>query len=131
MLWDVVNEPIDPSQPDCLVHGPFYQVLGKSYIDVALQAARQYAPAGTLLFINDYSTADPNRLACLVSVIQDLKSRGIPIDGVGHEMHSAINYPSVAAVVNAVDTIAAKFPGINQQITEMDHQRLQRRRQRC
>ncbi len=119
-LWDVVNEPLDPSQPDCLLHGPFYQVLGKSYIDVALQAARQYAPPGTLLFINDYSTADPNRLACLVQVIQDLKSRGIPIDGVGHETHSAINYPSVAAVVNAVDTIAADFPGINQQITEMD-----------
>jgi len=118
--WDVVNEPLDPSQPDCLEHGPFYQVLGKSYIDVALQAARKYAPAGTLLFINDYSTADSNRLACLVSVIQDLKNRGIPIDGVGHEMHGAINYPSVAAVVNSIDTIAADFPGINQQITEMD-----------
>jgi endo-1,4-beta-xylanase len=118
--WDVINEPLDPSQPDCLVHGPFYQVLGKSYIDVALQAARKYAPAGTLLFINEYSTADPNRLACLLSVIQDLKNRGIPIDGIGHEMHSAINYPSVGAVVNAIDTVAAEFPGINQQITEMD-----------
>jgi endo-1,4-beta-xylanase len=118
--WDVVNEPLDPNQSDCLNHGPFYQVLGKSYIDVALQAARQYAPAGTLLFINDYSTADPNRLACLVSVVQDLKNRGIPLDGVGHEMHGAINYPSVAAVVNSIDTIAADFPGINQQVTEMD-----------
>ena len=67
--WDVVNEPLDPSQPDCLLHGPFYNVLGKSYLDVALQAARQYAPAGTKLFINDYSTADPNRLACLVKVV--------------------------------------------------------------
>jgi endo-1,4-beta-xylanase len=118
--WDVINEPIDPSQPDCLVHGPFYNVLGKSYIDVALQAARQYAPSGTLLFINEYSTADPNRLACLVSVIQDLKNRGIPIDGVGHETHNAINYPSVSAMVNSINTIAADFPGINQQITELD-----------
>jgi endo-1,4-beta-xylanase len=118
--WDVINEPIDPSQPDCLVHGPFYQVLGKSYIDVALQAARQYAPAGTLLFINEYSTADSDRLACLVTVFQDLKNRGIPIDGVGHEMHSAINYPSISAVVNAIDTMATNFPGIDQQITEMD-----------
>ena len=118
--WDVINEPIDPSQSDCLVHGPFYQVLGKSYIDVALQAARQYAPAGTLLLINEYSTADPNRLACLVSVLQDLKNRGIPIDGIGHEMHSDINYPSVAAVANSINTIAADFPGIVQQVTEMD-----------
>jgi endo-1,4-beta-xylanase len=118
--WDVINEPIDPNQPDCLEHGPFYQVLGKSYIDVALQAARQYAPTGTLLFINEYSTADSNRLACLVTVFQDLKNRGIPIDGIGHEMHSAINYPSVSAVVNSIDTMAAAFPGIVQQITEMD-----------
>ena len=118
--WDVVNEPLDPSQPDCLEHGPFYQVLGKGYIDVALEAARQYAPAGTKLFINDYSTADPNKLACLVEVIGDLKSRGIPIDGVGHEMHNAINYPSVPAMVNAIDTVAADFPDLDQQVTELD-----------
>jgi endo-1,4-beta-xylanase len=119
-VWDVVNEPLDPNQPDCLVHGPFYQVLGKSYLDVALQAARQFAPAGTKLFINDYSTADPNRLACLVNVISDLRSRGIPLDGVGHEMHNAINYPSVAAMVNAIDTISADFPDLTQEITELD-----------
>jgi len=119
-VWDVVNEPLDPSQPDCLVHGPFYRVLGKSYIDVALQAARQYAPAGTKLFINDYSTADPNRLACLVQVVNDLRTRGIPLDGVGHEMHNAINYPSVAAMVNSINTIADNFPGIDQQVTEYD-----------
>lgn len=119
-VWDVVNEPLDPSQPDCLVHGPFYKVLGKSYLDVALQAARQYAPAGTKLFINDYSTADPNRLACLVQVVSDLRSRGIPLDGIGHEMHNAINYPSVAAMENAINTIAANFPDLDQQITELD-----------
>ncbi len=118
--WDVVNEPLDPSQPDCLVHGPFYNVLGKSYLDVALQAARQFAPAGTQLFINDYSTADPNRLACLVQVIGDLRSRGIPIDGVGHEMHNAINYPSTKAMVHAIETVAEAFPDIEQQVTELD-----------
>jgi len=118
--WDVINEPLDPNQPDCLLHGPFYNVLGKSYLDVALQAARQYAPAGTKLFINDYSTADPNRLACLVKVIRDLRSRGIPIDGVGHEMHNAINYPSVKAMENAVNTVHRAFPDIEQQITELD-----------
>lgn len=119
-VWDVVNEPFDPSQPDCLAHGPFYQVLGKSYIDIALQAARQYAPAGTLLFINDYSTSDPNRLACIVTVLQDLKSRGIPIDGIGHETHNQINYPSISAMVNAITTLANDFPGLNQQLTETD-----------
>jgi endo-1,4-beta-xylanase len=45
----------------CLEHGPFYQVLGPSYIDIAFAAAKQYAPAGTKLFINEYSTTDPAR----------------------------------------------------------------------
>jgi endo-1,4-beta-xylanase len=116
--WDVVNEPFDPNQPDCLVHGPFYNVLGKSYIDIALEAARQYAPPGTKLFLNDYSTADPARLACIVKVVQDLQSRGIPIDGIGHEMHVNVNYPGVAAMKNSIDTIAKL--GVDQQITEMD-----------
>ena len=87
--WDVVNEPLDPSQPDCLEHGPFYNVLGASYIDIAFQAAKQYAPAGTKLFLNDYSTTDPSKLQCLVKVVDELRSRGVPIDGIGHEMHNA------------------------------------------
>jgi len=116
--WDVVNEPIDPNQPDCLTHGPFYNVLGQSYIDVALQAAREFAPAGTKLFINDYSTTDANRLGCLVRVVSDLQSRGIPIDAVGHEMHININYPTPDAFEDAVHTLAKL--GVDQQVTEFD-----------
>ena len=117
--WDVVNEPLDPSQSDCLVHGPFYKVLGAEYLDIAFKAARQYAP-NAKLFLNDYSTADPNRLACLVKVVGELRDRGVPIDGIGHEMHNAINYPSPAAMANAIDTIAQNLPGILQQVTELD-----------
>jgi len=86
---------------------------------VALQAARDFAPAGTKLFINDYSTTNSDRLACLVKVAADLKSKGL-LDGVGHEMHNAINYPSVPAIVNAIETVANQVPGIDQQVTELD-----------
>jgi endo-1,4-beta-xylanase len=118
--WDVVNEPLDPTQPDCLEHGPFYQVLGASYLDVAFKAAKQYAPAGTKLFLNDYSTTDPTKLACLVKVVRELRERGVPVDAIGHEMHNAINYPSPEAMATAIDTVAEKFPGIDQQVTELD-----------
>jgi len=118
--WDVVNEPLDPTQSDCLEHGPFYQVLGPSYIDIAFKAAKQYAPAGTKLFINDYSTTDPNRLACLVRVVRELRERGVPVDAIGHEMHNAINYPTPESMVQAIETVAAHFPGIEQQVTELD-----------
>jgi endo-1,4-beta-xylanase len=118
--WDVVNEPLDPTQSDCLEHGPFYQVLGPGYIDIAFNAAKQYAPAGTKLFINDYSTTDPNRLACLVKVMRELRDRGVPVDGIGHEMHNAINYPSVDSMIQAIETVHHHFPGIDQQVTELD-----------
>ena len=118
--WDVVNEPLDPTQPDCLVHGPFYQVLGPSYIDVAFKAAKQYAPAGTKLFINEYSTTDPARLACLVKVVRELRDRGVPINAIGHEMHNQINYPTPESMAMAVDTIHDNFPDLDQQVTELD-----------
>ena len=118
--WDVVNEPIDPSQPDCLQHGPFYNVLGPKYLDIAFHAARKYAPAGTKLFLNEYSTSEPAKLACLVKVVDRLRDRGVPIDGIGHETHNAINYPSTQAMVHAIRTVAEHFPGIDQQVTEMD-----------
>jgi endo-1,4-beta-xylanase len=119
-VWDVVNEPLDPSQPDCLAHGPFYNVLGKSYIDVALQAARQYAPPGTQLFINDFNTDEAPRLACLIKVVKDLKNRGIPIDGVGHETHVHVDFPTVQAVADAIRAVHKAVPSLHQQVTEMD-----------
>jgi endo-1,4-beta-xylanase len=117
-VWDVINEPFDENQPDCLVHGPFYNVLGKSYIDIALQAARQFAPPGTKLFINDFNTSIPAKLACVVKVVQDLQSRGIPIDGIGHEMHNSINFPSAASMETAIKTVAQL--DVDQQVTELD-----------
>jgi len=119
-VWDVVNEPLDPNQSDCLSHGPFYQVLGESYIDIAFRAARQYAPPGTELFLNDYSTTDSNRLQCLIKVLERLKRRGVPFDGMGHEMHVHIDNPSAFAVFNAIETLHWRFPHLRQQITEMD-----------
>jgi endo-1,4-beta-xylanase len=118
--WDVVNEPIDDTQPDCLVHGPFYNVLGASYIDVAFKAAKQYAPAGTKLFINEFSTTDTTKLACLVKVVRELRDRGVPVDAIGHEMHNQINFPTPQSMETAIDTVAEKLPEVEQQVTELD-----------
>jgi endo-1,4-beta-xylanase len=119
-VWDVVNEPLDPTQSDCLAHGPFYQVLGRRYIDIALQAARQYAPPGTQLFFNDYSTTDSNRLQCMIELIRYLHRHNIPLDGVGHEMHNHIDNPSPYSMYYAIDRIHRLFPWLHQQVTELD-----------
>jgi len=119
-VWDVVNEPLDPNQSDCLSHGPFYQVLGAGYLEIALRAARQFAPPGTQLYINDFSTTDPNRLKCLVKVVARLRERGVPLDGVGHEMHNHIDNPSPESMFAAIELLHLLFPRLHQQVTELD-----------
>ena len=119
-VWDVVNEPLDPNQSDCLSHGPFYQVLGPSYLEIALRAARQFAPPGTQLYINDFSTTDSNRLKCLIKVVARLRARGVPLDGVGHEMHNHIDNPSSESMFTAIELLHDLFPHLRQQVTEMD-----------
>ena len=119
-VWDVVNEPIDPSQSDCLAHGPFYQVLGPRYIDIALQAAKEYAPAGTQLFMNDYSLTDQNRLQCMIKLIGRLHRAHVPLDGLGHEMHTHVDYPSAFDVYSSFEKLHHHFPWLKQQVTELD-----------
>jgi endo-1,4-beta-xylanase len=119
-VWDVVNEPLDPGQSDCLSHGPFYQVLGAKYLEIALRAARLSAPSGTQLFINDFSTTDNQRLACLIRVVAELRLKKIPIDGVGHEMHNHIDNPSPLAMFVAIGALGTIFPHLHQQVTELD-----------
>lgn len=119
-VWDVVNEPVDPSQPDCLEHGPFYQVLGPRYIDIALEAARQYAPPGTQLFINEYGLAGSSRLQCMIRLIRHLRRHEVPLDGIGHEMHTHVDYPSPSSEYESFERLHRLFPSLEQQVTELD-----------
>lgn len=119
-VWDVVNEPIDPSQPDCLQHGPFYQVLGPRYIDIALEAAREYAPPGTRLFINEYGLSNSSRLQCMIRLIRHLRRHDVPLDGIGHEMHTHVDYPSPSSEYWSFERLHRLFPRLEQQVTELD-----------
>lgn len=115
--WDVVNEVIDASQPNCLRNDKWMQVVGPAYIAVAFRQAHTADPAARL-FINDYSTHEPAKRDCLVRVVKALLADGVPVQGVGHQMHISIYWPSVASV----DTTLTAFAhlGLENQITELD-----------
>jgi endo-1,4-beta-xylanase len=115
--WDVVNEVIDPQQPDGFRRSPWFLLTGSDYIDVAFRTARQVAPQAKL-FINDYDTTDPRKRALLLNLVRSLKRRGVPIDGVGHQMHIGLDRPSVAAVAKTIEMFSAL--GVDNQITELD-----------
>ena len=116
-VWDVVNEVIDESQPDGLRRSPWYTVAGLDYIRTAFRVAREAAPHAKL-FINDYNTNVPAKRDHLFALVQQLRAEGVPIDGVGHQVHINIDWPTIAES----RAMLAKFVplGIEQQITEMD-----------
>ncbi|HXU61480.1 MAG TPA: endo-1,4-beta-xylanase [Polyangia bacterium] len=115
--WDVVNEPIDPSQPDGYRRSPWYNIIGPQYIEIALQAARAASPTAKL-YINDFDTTNPAKRDFLLAVVRDLKSRGVPLDGVGHQMHNNIEYPSAQSFIDAVNLFDGA--GVENSVTEMD-----------
>ena len=119
--WDVVNEVVsDDDGPTAPYRDSnWYQAAGGAdYIDWAFEAARAADP-DVQLFINDYSTELAGKRGRLVSVVEDLIARGIPLDGVGHQAH--IQQSTAAAdVLAALDTFTDMFAGLENHITELD-----------
>jgi endo-1,4-beta-xylanase len=115
--WDVVNEVIDASQPNCLRNDKWFQVVGPDYVDLAFRYAHAVDPQARL-FINDYSTTQPDKLQCLERFVKGMLARGVPVHGVGHQMHVSLFEPSAAQVNEALSVFARL--GLENQITEMD-----------
>ena len=105
------------SQADGFRRSPWFNIIGPEFIDIAFQTAREFAPTAKLYY-NDFSTTDTTKLAFIAALVSGMKSRGVPIDGVGHQMHNNVDFPSGAAVTNAINTIHAL--GVENAVTELD-----------
>ena len=116
-IWDVVNEPIDESQPDGYRRSPWFNILGPQYIPIALQAARAANPTAKL-YINEFNTTIPAKRDFLVALARSLKSQGVPLDGIGHQMHNNTQFPSGQSIIDAVNLFDTT--GVEQAVTEMD-----------
>lgn len=115
--WDVVNEAIDASQPDGLRRTPWFNIIGPEFIDRAFQIAHEVAPTAKL-YINDFSTTNPAKRAAFFNVVRGMQMRGVPFDGVGHQMHNNIEQPTPADIRATIELFAGI--GLDNQITEMD-----------
>lgn len=116
--WDVVNEVISDRDSEVYRQDDWLAAAGTDYIDWAFQAARAADPQAKL-FINEYSTEFVGKRERFISVIRDLLDRGIPLDGVGHQLHLNHNIPA-EQVLEAIDAIDALGAGLEQHITELD-----------
>lgn len=82
---DVVNEIFEDNGN--FRQSVFYRVLGENFVDIAFKAARAADPAAKL-YINDYNLDGPgNKIDQLIALVGRLKSRGVPIDGIGSQAH--------------------------------------------
>jgi endo-1,4-beta-xylanase len=116
--WDVVNEAVADGG-STLRDTAFRQKLGDSYIADAFRIAREADP-GARLFYNDYGGEGLNpKSERIYQLVQELKSSGVPIDGVGLQMHiSAGGRPSGGEIAANMARLAAL--GLVVHVSEMD-----------
>jgi len=118
--WDVVNEAINDDGTFRTTDSAFYIKSGNSpiYIERAFIAARA-ADQKVELYYNDYSTEQNGaKMDKVVAMLDDFKTRSIPITGVGFQMHVYLNYPDIANISAAMKKVVDK--GYKVKISELD-----------
>lgn len=121
--WDVVNEGLDENgKPK---DSPWYNQpgiglseKGTQYIEQTFRWAREADPHA-LLFYNEAEGEGMNRKSdATFAMVRDFKKRGVPIDGVGLQMHiSRLDFDTTAVAANVARLTAL---GVQVHITELD-----------
>jgi len=98
--YDIANEVLadDGSWRDTI----WYRTIGPDYLDIAFRAARATDPDAKLL-LNDYSNEVKGqpKADAFYELVRGMKERGVPIDGVGFQMHLSADYPVDEEAVRA------------------------------
>jgi endo-1,4-beta-xylanase len=96
-VWDVVNEAVD--EAGNLRHTIWLDGIGPDYLDIAFRTAHEADPAAQLYY-NDYGAevAGPKRDG-VRRLVAGLLHRGVPVDGIGLQMHTTTTRPPTAGVV--------------------------------
>lgn len=118
--WDVVNEGLDQ-------HGHLRDSLwsnqpgiehGETYIEQAFRWAHEADPQA-LLFYNDNGGEEINEKSdAIYAMVKDFKRRGVPIDGVGLQMH--LSNPGLDTAPIAANIKRLSELGVQIHITELD-----------
>lgn len=95
--WDVINEVINDNGEVYEKNGSnenlWMKNIGIEYIDLAFHFAHEADP-DALLFYNEYGYEySQSRRKGVNELVNSLKKRGVPIHGIGLQMHTNINHP--------------------------------------
>jgi endo-1,4-beta-xylanase len=126
--WDVVNEAFRDREGSLRVQDLigddnfddgciWARHLGRDYIARAFTYAHE-ADANALLFYNDYGQEWSERKTdSIIAMAKNLIARGVPIHGLGIQMHTDIN-ASTDGIIKAIKSLAAT--GLLIHISELD-----------
>jgi endo-1,4-beta-xylanase len=121
VAWDVVNEAWNDNGKS-LRSSIFYQLLGAGFIDDAFAAAHAADP-NARLYYNDYGAEGAGAKSDAVyGMVQGMITRGVPINGVGLQMHTGPADSSPSAEDVAVNMHRLGALGLDVVISEMDVQ---------
>ena len=126
--WDVVNEAFDELRPGTLrstiwrdqpgIGSPGNAAAPYSYIERCFRWAHEADPQA-LLFYNEAEAEAVNpKSDAIYAMVRDFRQRGVPIDGVGFQMHIANLHADVASISANIKRFVDL--GVQVHITEMD-----------
>ncbi len=119
--WDVVNEAFNDNgtiRSTIWSDAPGIGLTGTAYIEQAFRWAHDADP-NALLFYNDYNGEGSNSKSdAIFKMAQDFVARGVPIHGIGLQMHFTSNAPSIPGIDANIKRITDL--GLQVHITELD-----------
>jgi endo-1,4-beta-xylanase len=113
--WDVVNEAFN--EDGTLRKSKWFEIIGEDYIRLAFEFANAADP-GAELYYNDYNNELPAKREGIIPIINDLKQKGLKIDGMGIQGHWHLDSPALSVIDESIGKYAAM--GLKVMITEME-----------
>ncbi len=118
--WDVVNEVL--TDDGGMRNSLWYRIAGEDFIAEAFRAAHEADPAARLV-INDYNLESHDKKAdAMVSLVKRLLEKGVPVGGIGMQMHlgPATDLEKLKANAEKLASLRELCPDLKLEATELD-----------
>lgn len=101
--WDVVNEAVN--EDGTLRSSIWKEKIGNTYIEKAFKYVQE-VDNNVLLFYNDYNLeSNTTKRNAVIQLLNNLKLKGIKVNGIGMQMHVSIVSPEMSQIATAIKQV--------------------------